>query len=63
VSVMQKARKMERPTKFDTENPTGRRNLNGLGLYARMILKKISSTAKFLVKHWPNLNVPPNRTK
>jgi hypothetical protein len=51
---MQKARKIDSTTKFDTENSTGRRNWNGLE-YGRMILKKISSTAEFLVKHRPKL--------
>jgi hypothetical protein len=29
---MQKARKIDRPTKFDTENSTGKRNWNALGV-------------------------------
>jgi hypothetical protein len=38
---MQKARKIDRPTKFDTENSTGRRNWNGLGVLENDIKEEL----------------------
>ena len=54
MSDMQKERKIDRPTnlakKTRQDEETGK-----VKKYARMILKKISSTAEFLVKHRPKL--------